>query len=78
MDLHMESDSKELYQALEEMAALYYRTNNKGKVDFSSDWLDMMINCVVASSYFNTYRMLDQYKQLVWNFPATYPAMAAP
>jgi hypothetical protein len=26
-----------------------------------------MINCIAASAEFNTYRMLDQYKSIVWN-----------
>ncbi|MDD5464935.1 MAG: alpha-glucan family phosphorylase [Candidatus Omnitrophica bacterium] len=65
-DLHMDDDSEELYQALERMAGLYYKTNRKGKVDISSRWIDMMIECVCTAAQFNTYRMLDQYKHLVW------------
>lgn len=66
-DLHMPDDSSELYKALEEMMALYYdNTNHNGKANLSSSWIDMMINCIAAGSYFNTYRMLDEYKQKVW------------
>jgi len=65
-DLHMNEDSAELYSAMEEMIGLYYKTNQRGKLDVSSGWIDMMIECICTSSQFNTYRMLDQYKQMVW------------
>ncbi|MBU1726197.1 MAG: alpha-glucan family phosphorylase [Candidatus Omnitrophica bacterium] len=68
LDLHMQSDSNELYASLEELVALYYKTNNKGNADLSSRWIDMMINCIETGSYFNTYRMLDEYKRQVWRF----------
>ena len=66
-ELHMRDDSAKLYAALEEMVKLYYQTNKKGVVDNSSNWIDLMINCIAASAEFNTYRMLDQYKSRVWN-----------
>jgi len=65
-DLHMDEDSEELYLALEEMAGLYYKTNPSGKVNISSHWIDMMIECICTAAQFNTYRMLDQYKHLIW------------
>ena len=65
-DLHMEDDSEELYCALEGMVSLYYKTNHNGKLDASSGWLDMMIECICAAAHFNTYRMVDQYKQQIW------------
>ena len=65
-DLHMNDDSEELYCALEEMVSLYYKTNQKGKIDVSSGWIDMMIECIIAAAQFNTYRMVDQYKQQIW------------
>lgn len=68
-DLHMSDDSKALYAALEEMAKLYYQTNNKGLVELSSRWIDMMIDCIAAGADFNTYRMLDDYKRIIWNIP---------
>ncbi|MBU2222000.1 MAG: glycogen/starch/alpha-glucan phosphorylase, partial [Candidatus Omnitrophica bacterium] len=68
-DLHMPDDSKALYAALEEMAGLYYQTNNKGTVDLPSRWIDIMIDCLAAGADFNTYRMLDDYKRIVWNIP---------
>jgi glycogen phosphorylase len=68
-DLHIRDDSAKLCGALEEMVKLYYKTNKKSVVDLSSTWIDLMINCIAASAEFNTYRMLDQYKSLVWNLP---------
>ena len=65
-DLHMYEDSEKLYTALEGMVQLYYRTNQQDKVDFSSEWIDMMIECICTAGKFNTYRMLDQYKKLIW------------
>jgi hypothetical protein len=66
MDLRMNEDSAKLYTALEEMVGLYYKTNNAGKVDYRSYWIDMMIECLCVGGEFNTYRMLDQYKKSVW------------
>lgn len=65
-NLHMDEDSASLYKNLQEMAALYYRTNRSKEIDFSSPWIDAMINCIAAGAYFNTYRMLDEYKKLIW------------
>jgi starch phosphorylase len=65
-DLHMNEDSEELYTTLGGLVRLYYKTNQPGKVDTSSAWIDMMIECICASAQFNTYRMLDQYKSLIW------------
>ncbi len=65
-DLHMNEDSEELYSALWDMAGLYYKTNHNGKLNSSSEWIDMMIEAICVASQFNTYRMLDQYKQLIW------------
>jgi starch phosphorylase len=68
LDLHMREDAKELYRVLEELVGLYYKTNGKVEPDFSTPWVDMMISCIAASSRFNTYRMLDEYKQKIWGF----------
>jgi starch phosphorylase len=66
-DLRIADDSRQLYAALEEMIELYYKTNNKGKIEFSSSWIDMMADCLAAGAHFNTYRMLDEYKKIIWN-----------
>jgi starch phosphorylase len=68
-DLHIVEDSHQLYSSLDEMAQLYYKTNNKDKVNLSSEWIDLMINCLATGADFNTYRMLDEYKHKVWNLP---------
>ena len=65
-DLHMNTDAEELYRALEGMVSLYYKTNQSGKVEASSGWIDMMIECIATAAQFNTYRMVDQYKQQIW------------
>lgn len=65
-DLHMNDDSEELYRALEDMVSLYYGANHQGKADINSEWIDRMIECICVAGYFNTYRMLDQYKQQIW------------
>jgi len=62
----MNDDAQELYKAMEWLVSLYYRTNREGVVDISSEWIDMMIECVCTASIFNTYRMLDQYKKDIW------------
>ncbi|MFA5350357.1 MAG: hypothetical protein WC357_03375, partial [Candidatus Omnitrophota bacterium] len=59
-------DSEELYSTLGGLLSLYYKTNQHGKADISSAWIDMMIECICVAAQFNTYRMLDQYKHLIW------------
>lgn len=65
-DRSMKDDADALYKSLEDLSAMYYSTYN-GKLNVSSPWIDMMINCVAVSSHFNTYRMLDEYKSLIWD-----------
>ncbi|MFA5286733.1 MAG: alpha-glucan family phosphorylase [Candidatus Omnitrophota bacterium] len=65
-DRYMKDDAEELYKSLEEMAALYYSTFNN-KLNLSSGWIDMMINCIATGAHFNTYRMLDEYKGMIWD-----------
>jgi len=65
-DRYMKDDADELYASLEEMAVTYYSTFNN-KLNLSSKWIDMMINCIVTGAHFNTYRMLDEYKSLIWD-----------
>ncbi len=66
-NLRIDEDSEALYVSLEELLKLYYRTNNNGKIDFNSAWIDTMIDCVACAGHFNTYRMLDEYKHNIWN-----------
>ncbi|MGA2775829.1 MAG: alpha-glucan family phosphorylase [Candidatus Omnitrophota bacterium] len=65
-ELHLDDDADKLYGVLEEIVGLYYQTNQQGKLDPASSWIDMMIDCVNTGSYFNTYRMFDEYKHNIW------------
>jgi starch phosphorylase len=65
-DLKLKDDSIELYKNLEEMAELYYSTAG-GKVKIEdSPWLEMMINCIAQSGFFNTGRMIGEYRTRIW------------
>jgi starch phosphorylase len=65
-ELRLDEDSNALYNALENVAKLYYQTNQKGKVDYQSAWIDKMINCVHRGAFFNTHRMMQQYYEEMW------------
>jgi len=65
-DSQMKNDAEELYSSLEEIAGKYYSTFKNGDLNVSSGWIDMMIDCIAAGSHFNTYRMLDEYKDSIW------------
>src|SRR3989338_9201851 len=65
-DLKLDQDSKELYKSLEEMAALYYATAYGKTAIEASPWLEMMINCLSESGFFNTQRMILEYKDRIW------------
>lgn len=65
-NLHIQDDAQKLYASLEEIVDLYYKTNLHGKVDLNSQWIDYMINCIACAGHFNTYRMLDEYKKIIW------------
>jgi len=66
-DLKLAEDSEALYQNLEEMANLYYATLS-GKIKLEeSAWLEMMINCIAASGFFNTQRMVREYNEKIWS-----------
>ncbi len=66
-DLRLDTDSKALYDSLERMAKMYYGTYNNGDINFDSQWIDLMINCIYESNYFNTHRMVKEYKQKMWS-----------
>ena len=53
-------------QALKEVMTLYYQTNSKGKIDINSLWIDKMINCVRRGAFFNTQRMVEEYRSKMW------------
>jgi starch phosphorylase len=66
-DLRLEEDSKALYASLKEVAGLYYRTNKNGAIDIHSPWIDKMVHCVARSGFFNTQRMVQEYKAKMWS-----------
>lgn len=66
LDLRLKADSDELYNSLEKLNKLYYETNKNGKVDINSNWIDMMINCLIQGHYFNTCRMVKEYRDKMW------------
>jgi len=76
LELHLKSDSNELYNALEKLTKLYYDSFESGRIKVDSKWLDIMINCIIQSHYFNTYRMLSEYRDKMW-FENSRPATAA-
>jgi starch phosphorylase len=63
-DNKMDEDAEALYQSLEELVPLYYSTAQGNLTP--SKWIDMMINCIAASSFFNTHRMVSEYRQDIW------------
>lgn len=65
--LRLDEDSNALYETLEQSMKMYYAMNQKGKIDIYSPWVDKMINCVKRSAFFNTQRMIQQYKDLMWS-----------
>jgi starch phosphorylase len=65
-ELRLKEDSNALYNSLEKLAVLYYQTYNDGKINYRSPWIDMMVNCIAESSYFNTHRMVKEYKEKMW------------
>lgn len=64
--LRLEEDSKALYAALEEMMRIYYGAQKNGGFDTGSSWIDMMVHCIAQAGYFNTHRMVEEYKETVW------------
>lgn len=66
-NLRLEEDSKALYASLKDVTALYYRTNKKGVIDIHSPWIDKMIHCVQRAGFFNTQRMVQEYKTKMWS-----------
>lgn len=65
--LRLEDDSKALYAALEEMMLLYYNLETDKGLDVRSPWIDMMIECIASAGFFNTHRMVRQYREQIWH-----------
>ncbi|MGB9612617.1 MAG: alpha-glucan family phosphorylase [Candidatus Margulisiibacteriota bacterium] len=65
-NLRLAEDSEELYKSLEELIPLYYATLTETTSITESPWIDMMINCLAESGFFNTHRMVAEYYQKIW------------
>ena len=66
LDSRLDEDSKALYETLRKIAQQYYQMNNDGRKDYSSPWIDKMMNCVSRAAFFNTQRMVQEYQQKIW------------
>lgn len=64
--LRLDEDSLELCDTLEKVIQLYYSTHTDKGVDYSSEWIDKMINCVSRGAFFNTQRMVKEYQTQMW------------
>jgi len=65
-DVRMDEDSQALCDTLEKAVQLFYETYKEGAIDLSSPWIDKMIHCVARSAFFNTDRMINQYREQMW------------
>ncbi|MEI7998246.1 MAG: alpha-glucan family phosphorylase [Candidatus Omnitrophota bacterium] len=64
--LRLNEDSAALCASLKEVMTLYYQTNKMGNIDVKSAWIDKMINCVRRAAFFNTQRMVEEYRKKMW------------
>lgn len=65
--LRFKEDSSQLYDRLEESLALYYRTNRHGSLSADSPWVTMMIRAIASAGFFNTHRMVAEYRDTIWH-----------
>lgn len=65
-DLKLDEDSHALGQTLEQAMKMYYETYKEGQLNVRSPWIDKMINCVNRSAFFNTHRMVKEYREKMW------------
>jgi len=65
-ELRLDEDSQALCAVLEDVIKLYYSTYKNGQVNVDSLWIDKMVHCVEKSGFFNTQRMVSQYKKNMW------------
>ncbi len=64
--LRLDEDSAALCKTLKDVMTLYYKTNKGGTIDLKSPWIDKMIHCIRRAAFFNTQRMVEEYKQKMW------------
>lgn len=65
-NLRLREDSDELYRTLEQAVSLYYHTVDGGRFRADSGWLDKMIHAIASAGFFNTHRMVAEYRDLIW------------
>lgn len=65
-DYRLNEDSQALYNSLEDLVKLYYRTLYEKDFFYQSEWLEMMVNCISAAGFFNTQRMVSEYNKSAW------------
>lgn len=65
-DLRLDEDSAALCRTLKSVMTLYYQTNRNGQVDLKSPWIDKMIHCIRRAAFFNTQRMVEEYRDKMW------------
>ena len=65
-DLRMQEDTRALYDTLEEIGKIYADSRNAGSGDPKNQWVNMMIQCLAQSGFFNTHRMVREYQTKVW------------
>lgn len=68
-NLRLKEDAGELYGMLKKVVELYYRTESRGELDITSDWLTKMVHAIAAAGYFNTHRMVREYQDKIWLRP---------
>jgi len=66
-DLRLDEDSRELNSTLKNVMAMYYQTLQAGHLNINSPWIDKMIHCVARSAFFNTQRMVKEYRDKMWH-----------
>lgn len=65
-DLRLDEDSRALGQTLKAAMVLYYETYKAGNLNVNSPWIDKMIHCVQRAGFFNTQRMVKEYRDKMW------------
>jgi starch phosphorylase len=67
MDLKLREDSRSLCDKLELMVRDYYEVERARPDErHAAKWIDRMIHCIEAASFFNTSRMVAQYNRTIW------------
>lgn len=69
-NLRLQEDSQALYAALEKLMRSYYGLSADGRFNPQSEWLTFMSNCVAEAHYFNSHRMLTEYRTQMWGLNA--------